>query len=485
MRTKLLAFIGLILLLCGMPAHAQVGTPKTQIQLNTEINQLFPDQNSGLITPFNLRQTLLDIVASNPPTGQPIANVLNFGVAACTGSTDASAAVAAAITAGFFRIYIPSGCFYQPPTGGGSETVPNGITIIGQNADPNVGNVCLVRTANRASSSDLLQLGARSSIIGCAIQSNFCDVQTVPLSTAKVCPLIGTAYNSGDQAEPLQNWPYEQNFYTTGTTTTQPGVPAANDSPIVAYIMNNTGDAIFVATNAGGVGVRAQTGGSGGDNGFLATNAAGGGPANAHLGFHCTEAGTNASGACFEAERLNGGTSPMFILKDDGPGTATTDWEQLIVSFQTAGNIFDIFQTTTAFSGNFFNINAGNSGGTCTGNFILFTIANVNRSTISCNGNQTNSGTLTLGANGGTGGSLTLNGATSGSVLLTTPATGGGVISNGDIYSNDATFLIRTQTTLTNGAGGTTAVINNAPSATPTKWISIDDNGTTRRIPAW
>lgn len=68
MRTKLFALIGLILLLCGMPAHAQVGTSKTQTQLNTEINQLFPDQNpgAGLITPFNTRQTLLDIVASNP-----------------------------------------------------------------------------------------------------------------------------------------------------------------------------------------------------------------------------------------------------------------------------------------------------------------------------------------------------------------------------------------------------------------------------------
>lgn len=55
-----------------------------------------------------------------------------------------------------------------------------------------------------------------------------------------------------------------------------------------------------------------------------------------------------------------------------------------------------------------------------------------------------------------------------------------------DLFTNDASFMIRTQTTLSNGAAANTATLTNAPaSGNPTKWISIDDNGTTRKIPAW
>lgn len=56
----------------------------------------------------------------------------------------------------------------------------------------------------------------------------------------------------------------------------------------------------------------------------------------------------------------------------------------------------------------------------------------------------------------------------------------------GLIYTNSATFLIRTKTSYNNGAGAATGTLTNAPAATnPTKWIPIDDNGTTRYIPAW
>lgn len=46
--------------------------------------------------------------------------------------------------------------------------------------------------------------------------------------------------------------------------------------------------------------------------------------------------------------------------------------------------------------------------------------------------------------------------------------------------------LLHTSVALTNGAGAATATLTNAPAATnPTKWIPVDDNGTTRYIPAW
>jgi hypothetical protein len=55
----------------------------------------------------------------------------------------------------------------------------------------------------------------------------------------------------------------------------------------------------------------------------------------------------------------------------------------------------------------------------------------------------------------------------------------------GTLTINSAT-LITTKTSFTNGAGASAGTLANAPSAgNPTKWIPIDDNGTTRYIPAW
>lgn len=48
------------------------------------------------------------------------------------------------------------------------------------------------------------------------------------------------------------------------------------------------------------------------------------------------------------------------------------------------------------------------------------------------------------------------------------------------------TTLHTTTSALTNGAGASAGTITNAPSVgNPTKWIPINDNGTTRYIPAW
>lgn len=57
--------------------------------------------------------------------------------------------------------------------------------------------------------------------------------------------------------------------------------------------------------------------------------------------------------------------------------------------------------------------------------------------------------------------------------------TGGGV-------THASTTLITTTVSLANNAGGSTGTLTNAPaSGNPTKWIAINDNGVTRRIPTW
>lgn len=56
----------------------------------------------------------------------------------------------------------------------------------------------------------------------------------------------------------------------------------------------------------------------------------------------------------------------------------------------------------------------------------------------------------------------------------------------GQIRINNAAFMLRNSTSFTNGAGAATGTLTNAPAAgNPTKWIAVDDNGTTRQIPAW
>jgi len=56
---------------------------------------------------------------------------------------------------------------------------------------------------------------------------------------------------------------------------------------------------------------------------------------------------------------------------------------------------------------------------------------------------------------------------------------------NGTLSINSAVML-RTYTAFTNGAGAAAGTLANAPVAgNPTKWIPINDNGTTRYIPAW
>jgi hypothetical protein len=55
-----------------------------------------------------------------------------------------------------------------------------------------------------------------------------------------------------------------------------------------------------------------------------------------------------------------------------------------------------------------------------------------------------------------------------------------------EFSGSSANFLMRTSVAWTDGAGAATGTLTNAPTAgNPTKWIPVDDNGTTRYIPAW
>jgi hypothetical protein len=88
-------------------------------------------------------------------------------------------------------------------------------------------------------------------------------------------------------------------------------------------------------------------------------------------------------------------------------------------------------------------------------------------------------GTLTGAAITGT--TLTLTGALSGAAISGTTLTLTGLLT----VQGGAT-LLKANTALTDGAAAAAGTLTNAPTAgDPTKWIAIDDAGTTRYIPAW
>lgn len=61
--------------------------------------------------------------------------------------------------------------------------------------------------------------------------------------------------------------------------------------------------------------------------------------------------------------------------------------------------------------------------------------------------------------------------------------TGGSITAN---LTGNQTTLLMSSVTLANGAAAGAGTLTNAPTAgNPTKWVPINDNGTTRYIPAW
>lgn len=75
------------------------------------------------------------------------------------------------------------------------------------------------------------------------------------------------------------------------------------------------------------------------------------------------------------------------------------------------------------------------------------------------------------------------NDTITGSTITGTTFSGGSV---GSVITDSTANLIASSAALGNGAGAAAGTLTNAPAAgNPTKWVPIDDNGTTRFLPAW
>lgn len=185
------------------------------------------------------------------------------------------------------------------------------------------------------------------------------------------------------------------------------------------------------------------------------------------------------------------GAAAAILLQDGNVGNQVYQLRSGAVSIGT----FDIFDSTAVkqrlqlVTGGNFTINAATSG----------TELTINTNATTGNGlNIVAASTASTGlsiVDGGTG-------TKKWSVLAGYPVVGGFAIMDSTDNSTTAYLqlssaglmtiiaatgvLIATATALTNGAGAAAGTLTNAPVAgNPTKWISINDNGTVRRIPAW
>lgn len=73
-----------------------------------------------------------------------------------------------------------------------------------------------------------------------------------------------------------------------------------------------------------------------------------------------------------------------------------------------------------------------------------------------------------------------------GQILMSFSGTTRFTLSSAGLLTSGSTTLQATSVALANGAAASVGTLTNAPAAgNPTKWVPINDNGTTRYIPAW
>lgn len=146
---------------------------------------------------------------------------------------------------------------------------------------------------------------------------------------------------------------------------------------------------------------------------------------------------------------------------------------------------------------NITNVNAASLGGKVTGtsgNTIpLLDGANTWSAAQAISNNLTwswagaSSGSYTIVGNSGGGFAFTNNNnGVGGPFTFTIGAGEAGRIDAGGFKTNVATYMMQSSVAWDNGAAAQTATLTNGPTAgNPTKWIPVNDNGTTRYIPAW
>lgn len=313
-------------------------------------------------------------------------------------------------------------------------------------------------TVDDASGLTTLNYGLKAASGGFAVNGNISGNQAITIA--------GTQASSSGFAAGL----VASNTFDTNTINTAWGVFVKPTTAAGAYTLSNlyklaagaaTKGAGSTITTCVGVYVESMTEGSTNNYGVYINAPSGGSGANVglrnagttlNIGAGNTAGGYGYSVLNYNQLAMNTGGSSSAALVGDVNGTTVNSTTSVV-----AGVIGRAFVTV-------------NSSQTLSRLASLYGATN----TSTINGTLTEYDALYL---------ETPSGATVNRVINT--AAGFQVRTDGSIGTAAGTFL-HSSVALTNGAAAATGTLTNAPAAgNPTKWIPIDDNGTTRYIPAW
>lgn len=322
-------------------------------------------------------------------------------------------------------------------------------------------------------------------------------------------------------------------------TASGTGAPARVTSPVLVTPLLGTPTS-GVLTNCTGLPAASVLAGSLGSGAFVITEAVGssgltltGATQTSSFPALSITQTWNASGTTFTAEKTNvtntasasgsllrdwqvGGVSQASIRKD-GKLTLSTGTSQFFIDPAIGGFTTDIGTNGTSVvvtlstgffrvAGNLLYLGANNDlalvrsaaavlqlGSDLNGAAVSQTLQAANGIT----GTDKTGGNFTFASGKGTGAGAVSSLVFQTPTVLTTGTTAQSLATRLTLSSAGATFagsvtllggatFLTTSSALTDGVGASAGTITNAPSiGNPTKWIGINDNGTTRYIPAW
>lgn len=345
------------------------------------------------------------------------------GAADC--ATDVSADVNALVTAGYTNILIPATCKYFP-TG---NVTPTGVAIWGEDARSSLIEVASPNTT-------VLNVGPYGSLHRIGVQDSFCYAAVTPANTAKTCVLEGDFYNSTAANANAAIWG-GQGFYWIGGNYVSPDGSASTTIDVPGVSLGCTGaggDCLYVSpqntSGFGTSGIRCVNNGPSDNCLYIFTGGAGASSGVIHQGIFIKDYNNNANGNASRAEYIDrvgdstGTGTSLFIGDGDSLSSLNTSpYVSISAGHQTSGNLLNIYQATTPFSGDVDLVSMGNASGTFTGKFEDFFNNSVEEFKVDSAGNTLVNGTLTVnGTASGTG----LN-----TYLASPPAIGGSVAAAG------------------------------------------------------
>lgn len=311
--------------------------------------------------------TLNDYLGARPVD---VRNYIGATGASC--AVNIAGAVDAAYAAGVRAVFLPANCTYIPT---GNQT-PDGLGIVGGSLQTSI-------VASSSETGAAALLGPHGWVQNIAVRDQFCYSGANPAATSKLCPVV-YKINIGDDAGELATWAYAFAM-RAGAQSTGPTGVVSTDIPLIQLAEGSAGgDGIYIAaTGATSSALRVVPNGSAANGLYVlpgwnqSTGPVGGNLVSYAVFDKDFTNFSNGAGSVY-VDRVGDGTnvSPSIVIADpDALGNSYTRAAVAVtLNHQTSGSVVNLFQGTTAFSGNGVFMNFGVSG-SFSGNFVLLQVA--------------------------------------------------------------------------------------------------------------